>query len=235
MRAKDAKVSVMTSPSADVAVWATDTESRLLDVAIIRAPDLGWTSRLLAAAARDAGLSLAEAELLLPEGARDLAALLARRHDANALQALTVLDPTSLKVRERIRAAVLARCDAAMADRDAVRRWTGFLALPGNAALGMRLAWSSADALWRWAGDRAADENHYTKRALLAEILVTTVAIHLALGANAAAAHLDGRINAVMAFERWKAGIKPSAWSMRAAHVLGRLRYGGPRRATVPT
>jgi ubiquinone biosynthesis protein COQ9 len=226
---------VMTYPDADVADWATETLGRLLDAAVTHAPELGWTSRLLAAAARDVGLGVAEAELLLPEGARDLAALLARRHDSRALEALAVLDPTQLKVRERIRTAVLARCDAAMADREAVRRWTGFLALPGNAALGLRLAWASADALWRWAGDTAADENHYTKRALLAEILVTTLAIRLAMGANAAAAHLDGRIRAVMAFERWKAGIKPSLWATRAAHRLGRIRYGALKESSATT
>ena len=37
--------------------------------------------------------------------------------------------------------------------------------------LGLRLAWESADALWRWAGDTATDENHYSKRVLLAGIL----------------------------------------------------------------
>lgn len=115
-----------------------------------------------------------------------------------------------------------------MADREAIRRWSGFLALPPNMPLGLRLAWASADGVWRWAGDIAADENHYTKRALLAEILITTLAVRLALGANAAAAHLDGRIGAVMAFEKWKAGIRPSGFAARAAGILGRLRYGAP-------
>jgi ubiquinone biosynthesis protein COQ9 len=218
----------MTDQGQDAGAWADETEQVLLDAAIARAPKLGWTDRLVAAAAKDAGLTLGEAELLLPNGPRDLAALLARRHDAAGLAALAEVDPANLKVRERIRQAVLARCEAAMADREAVRRWSGFLALPPNMPLGLRLAWASADGVWRWAGDIAADENHYTKRALLAEILITTLAVRLALGANAAAAHLDGRIGAVMAFEKWKAGIKPSGFATRAAGVLGRLRYGAP-------
>ena len=180
----------------------------------------------MAAAARDAGLSLGEAELLLPHGARDLAALLARRHDARALAALGAFDPTALKIRERIRVGVLARCDAAMEDQEATRRWCGFLALPGTMALGLRLLWATADALWRWAGDTATDENHYTKRTLLAEILLSTLAIRLAAGAEAASAHLDRRIAGVMAFERWKAGIKPADVATRLAARLGRLRYG---------
>jgi len=209
--------------------WADEAEAALLTAALAHAPGLGWTHRLLAAAARDVGMSEAEAELLLPNGARDLAALLARRHDDAALARLAIYDPTQLKVRERIRIAVLARCDAAVEDEAAVRRWCGFLALPGNAALGLRLAWASADALWRWAGDTAADENHYTKRVLLAEILIATLAIRLASGADAASAHLDQRIAGVMAFERWKAGVRPADLALRAASALGRLRYGRAR------
>jgi ubiquinone biosynthesis protein COQ9 len=206
--------------------WASDTETRLLTAALRLVETLGWTSRLVAAAARDVGLEPAEADLLLPEGPRDLAALLARRHDAEASAALGALDPGLLKIRERIRVGVLARVGAAMADAPATRRWMGFLLLPSNAALGLRLLWASADALWRWAGDVAADENHYTKRVLLAEILTTTLAIRLASGEAAAAAHLDGRIAAVMAFEKWKAGVKPADIGARLAAALARWRYG---------
>lgn len=211
--------------------WASEAEARLLTAALKRVRRLGWTSRLVKAAAAGAGLSLAEAELLLPEGARDLAALLARRHDDKALAALAALDPAAMKVRERIRAGVLARTAAAFDDEDAVRRWSGFLALPMNVPLGLRLAWASADRLWRWAGDTATDENHYSKRALLAEILITTLAVRLSRGANAAAAHLDARINGVMAFEKWKAGLKPSEAAGRAARTLAKLRY---RRSSAP-
>ncbi len=207
--------------------WTIQTEARLLDAAIAHVEALGWSRRLVDAAARDLGFSIAEAELLLPEGARDLAALLARRHDAAALAALAGHDPSALKIRERIRVGVLARIDAAMADRPATRRWMGFLALPANIALGLRLLWASADEIWRWAGDTATDENHYTKRVLLAEILLSTLALRLAADADAAERHLDGRIASVMAFERWKGGFKPADIAGRLAARLGRLRYGG--------
>jgi len=206
--------------------WAAQAEERLLTAALAQAPRLGWTSRLVATAAREAGLSAEEGQILLPEGPRDLAALLSRRHDRAALAALATLDPASLKIRQRIRQGVLARCDAAMADEQALRRWTGFLALPPNIPLALRLVWASADSIWRWAGDTATDENHYSKRALLAEVLASTLAVRLALGASASDAHLDGRIAAVMAFEHWKAGVKPADFAGRVAKQLARLRYG---------
>ncbi len=205
--------------------WAEATEGRLLSAMLTHAPRVGWTSRALVAAAHDVGLSPAEAELLAPNGPRDMAALLAQRHDQDALGALAGVDPATLKVRERIRLAVLARVDAAMADLPATRRWVGFLALPGRLPLALRLTWASADALWRWAGDIATDENHYSKRLLLAEILASTLAIRLASDETAAASHLDARIARVMAFEKWKSTVGPAEPARKIASVLGRLRY----------
>ena len=205
--------------------WAEDMEARLLEATLLYAPRLGWTSRAIAAGARDIGMSPAEAELLAPNGARDLAALMARRHDLRAMQSLGRVDVATLKIRERIRLGVLARCDAAMEDQPATRRWAGFLALPPHIPLAVRLTWASADALWRWAGDTATDENHYSKRALVGEILISTLALRIAADAPTAAAHLDGRIEAVMAFERWKAGIKPGTFAADIATRLGGLRH----------
>lgn len=205
--------------------WAAATEQKLLDAMLRHVPHLGWTRRAIAAAAKDAGLSLAEAELLVPNGPRDLAALLAQAHDRKAIERLERLGPAPMKIRERIRIGVTTRCDVAMDEESAVRRCAGYLALPPQIPLAIRLSWSSADAIWRWAGDTATDENHYTKRALLAEILASTLAIRLSGGANAAGAHLDARIGAVMAFEKWKAGLRPADQAARIANLLGRLRY----------
>src|SRR6476620_9726601 len=93
--------------------WAAETEARLLDAALSLAPELGWNRGLVVRAGREIGLSLGETELLVPNGARDLAALLSRRHDALALEALADVDPKTLKIRERIAQGVRARISAA--------------------------------------------------------------------------------------------------------------------------
>jgi ubiquinone biosynthesis protein COQ9 len=90
----------------------------------------------------------------------------------------------------------------------------------------MRLQWESADALWRWAGDTATDENHYSKRAILAGVLTGAVAILMQSGRDAALTFVDARIENIMAFERWKAKLKPSDLLRQAASALGRMRYG---------
>jgi ubiquinone biosynthesis protein COQ9 len=222
----------MTAPAApdtplSSELWAEAAEARVLDAAVALAPRLGWGSRLVARAAEEAGLSAADAMLLLPAGPRDLAALLSRRHDAAALAALAEVDPLGLKVRERIRRAVEARVEAAAADEAAVKRCTAFLARPTNLKLGLSLLWESADVLWRWAGDVATDENHYTKRVILSGVLASTVAVRFERGAAAAAEHLDARIANVMAFEKWKAGLPKAAGTLTAvAAALARRRYG---------
>ena len=204
--------------------WAEATEQQVLDAALTITTTQGWTWPAVRAAGKAAGLSVPETELLLPHGPADLAALLSRRHDARALAALP--DPASLKIRERIRAAVEARIDAAAQDEAAVRRWSGYLSLPLNFTLGLKLLWESADGLWRWAGDTATDENHYSKRAILSGILATALAIRLSSGREAAMTFVDARIENVMSFEKWKAGLKPADLMRDAAAALGKMRYG---------
>ena len=218
-----------TTPPGD---WADLAEQRLLDAAIPLAATLGWNPGLITAAAREAGLGAGEAQLVLPNGARDLAALFSHRHDQAAMTALEAVDPSALKIRARISQGAQARLDAAAANLEATRRCAAFLALPPNIPLGLRLAWDSADTLWRWAGDTATDENHYSKRAILAGILISTLAVRLSAGPEAASAQLAARIESVMAFEKWKAARKPGTFGRDLAERLGQLRYGRAKSET---
>lgn len=206
--------------------WADSAEQRVLDEALRLAPRTGWNAGLVSRALAAAGLSDAEGQLLLPEGARDLAALLSRRHDAAAMRKLATFDVATLKIRQRIREGVVARLDASQEHADVMRPLAAFLAFPTNLALALRLTWESADAIWRWAGDAATDENHYSKRAILSGILVSTLAVDLASGRASALSHLDARIDNVMAFEKWKAGLKPMDLASEMVGALARMRYG---------
>ena len=208
--------------------WAADAEQQVLDAALALAPSEGWTRRMAIMAGGACGLTPGETDLLLPKGPADLAALACRRHDAQALAVLAGVDPATLKIRERIARAVEARLDAAFADEAAERRLAGFLALPRNLPLAGRLAWASADSLWRWAGDTATDENHYSKRLLLAGILTGAVAVRLSSGREAALEFVGRRIGDVMAFEKWKSTtrVRPSEMAAGLAAAMGRARYG---------
>ena len=206
--------------------WADAMEQAVLDAAIARAPALGWNARLVRAACADRGLSVGDEELLLPNGARDLAALLSRRHDDRALTALSQVEAGSLKMRERIARAVSERLEAGAADLEASKKCAAFLALPVNADLGLKLAWESADHLWVWAGDTATDWNHYSKRTILSGILIPALTMRLFDGKDRADAFVAARIENVMTFEKWKAGKDFDAPLRKVADVLSRMRYG---------
>ena len=209
--------------------WAEAAEQRVLDAALPLVTDCGWTSRLATRAAEACGLGPGDAELLFPNGPRDLAALLSRRFDARALKTLDADGGfDSLKVREKIARAVEARLDAALEDQPVARRLAGYLALPQNMGLGLQLAWESADKLWRRAGDVSTDENHYSKRAILAGILVSALAVRIQHGRAAAEAFTARRIDNVMSFEKLKARVKSPVSAETIAAALARVRYGKP-------
>ena len=206
--------------------WADTMEQAVLDAAVRRAPVLGWNARMVRAACEDNDLSVGDEELLLPNGARDLAALLSRRHDDRAMATLAGIDPASLKIRERIARALSARMEAGAEDLDATRKCAAFLALPTNADLGLKLAWETSDLLWNWAGDTATDWNHYSKRTILSGILIPALTMRWFDGREGAEAFVAARIENVMAFEKWKAGKDFDAPLRKMTDALSRMRYG---------
>lgn len=207
--------------------WADRMEQSVLDSALGLAPRLGWNARLVREACAANGLSEGDQELLLPNGPRDLAALLWRRHDAQALADLG--DAAGLKIRERIARALETRLEVAMAHPEAEKRAAGFIALPTNADLALSLTWATADGLWRWAGDTATDWNHYSKRTILSGILIPAMTLRLFDGKDASDTFVAARIENVMAFEKWKAGKDFEAPVRKVTEMLSRLRY--PTRA----
>ena len=206
--------------------WADRAEQRLLDAAILRSPDLGFSPALLKAAGEACDLSEGDVGLLLPNGPADLVALLSRRHDEKTMETLAGLDVSQVaKIRQKIFEGVSARLEAAAADLEASKRAAGFLTLPQNLGLAGRLTWESADRIWRWAGDTATDENHYSKRAILSGILAPALTMRLFDGREPAEAFVAARIENVMAFEKWKGGIKVSEPLKAAAEALAKMRY----------
>jgi ubiquinone biosynthesis protein COQ9 len=135
----------------------------------------------------------------------------------------------ALKVRERIRALIWYRLEVMGPAREAVRTGLSILAMPRNAVLGLRIAWRSADLMWRIAGDTATDYNHYSKRLILSGVYASTLLAWLddqSEGWAETSAFLDRRLTGVMRFEKWKA-----SWAGSDLHrpsltrFLGRLRY----------
>jgi ubiquinone biosynthesis protein COQ9 len=133
----------------------------------------------------------------------------------------------SMKIRDRIRALVWTRLEIMGAAREAIRSALSVLAMPQNVALAARVGWSSADLMWRLAGDTSTDFNHYTKRMTLGAVYGSTLIAWLDDSSESwsdTAAFLDRRIDNVMQFEKWKAQWRAQE-HFSVSRFLGRLRY----------
>ena len=142
---------------------------------LIRAmlPDVafdGWTRHALRNAARRAEIPVGEAMALFPRGAPDLIAGFSHWADRRMLERLEAAAVENLSLSRRIALALHLRFEVLAPWREAMRRGLSVLAMPPNAALGLRLLHDTVDAVWHGVGDNATDFSFYTKRATLAGI-----------------------------------------------------------------
>jgi len=189
----------------------------------------GWSEAAVAAAAQANGIDPAAAQFAFKGGAMDMIAAWIARIDADMVRDMPAQDLAPLPIRERIRRLIQYRLDAVAANREGLRRALVIMASPRHAARSFKLGWSSADAMWRLAGDTATDYNHYTKRLTLGGIYAATLSVFAAdesAGQAETRAFLDRRIDGVMRFEKTKARLtRPRDETFSVTRLLGRLRY----------
>ncbi|MEL6363817.1 MAG: COQ9 family protein [Pseudomonadota bacterium] len=205
-----------------------DRRRAVLAALLDEAPFCGFSVSALRAAGEQAGEGKAELALLFPKGVRDVIDFWSRTADLEALERFAALDRSEMRIRDQVTAAVRLRIEALEPHKEAARRVAATLALPLYAGLAPRIAWRTADGIWRACGDRATDFNHYSKRAILSGVYLSTLAAWQADETGERwPSFLDARIDNVMQFEKVKArakkaGIDPAApW-----RLLGALRYG---------
>jgi ubiquinone biosynthesis protein COQ9 len=184
------------------------SKAAVLAAALPLAAEDGFHDAVLARAGKDAGVAPEMLLHLFPEGVPGLVECYSESADAEMERLLAAQDLSAMKIRARIRAAVLARLDALEPHKEAARRAGAFLMLPMHVALGTRLVWRTVDLMWRAAGDTATDFNFYTKRGILAGVYSSTLMRWFNDSADDRAdtqAFLDARIENVMQFEKLKA------------------------------
>lgn len=198
--------------------------------ALDRAPFEGWTSPMLKAAGAEAGIEPAVVAAAFPGGVADLLAFWSEKADAAMLEAMASPEFAQKRIREKVASAVKARLDYLRLHKEAARRAAGTLALPSYAGLAPRLAWKTADAIWRGLSDKSTDFNFYTKRGILSAVWTTTFARWLADDAEDEAKTNDflaARIENVMQYEKLKAKVRETGIFdlERPAEWLAKLRY----------
>lgn len=189
----------------------------------------GWSDSALARAAEQLGIPPERARLSFPDGAVQMIDGWFDWVDKAMLVAFPPERIAGMKIRDRIRELVLFRLTEMRSHREALRRGLSILAMPNNLPTGARLAWRSADRIWRLAGDSATDFNHYSKRAILVGVYGSTSLLFLDDESEDLAdtrAFLSRRIDDVMRFEKFKAGWRGTGERLPSlTRFLGRLRY----------
>jgi len=189
----------------------------------------GWTGKAVDSAAQQLGIDQIQARLAMPKGQAAMIDLYFQEVDRGLEAWSTPERLAALKIREKIRALIWRRLEIMGPAREAVRRGVAILAMPQNMPLALRISWRTANLMWRIAGDRSSDFNHYTKRMTLGAVYASTLLAWLddqSEGWSDTAAFLDRRIDDVMKFEKWKAGWRGSAdQRLSLSRFLGRLRY----------
>ncbi len=153
-------------------------KDRLLEAALMHAAFDGWGGHTLANAAADAGIDAATARRLFPRGGDSLLEWLDDWADRRMLERTAGEKLEALPVARRIARLVRARFEALAPHREAVRRAVLARGLPHNLPGGMAALWRTVDRIWQAAGFPAGERrtlDHYTRRALLAGILVATL------------------------------------------------------------
>ena len=189
----------------------------------------GWSEAAVRAAATQRGVNPDAAVYAFSGGPMAMIAAWVGWVDQQMNAALPAEQLAAMKIRDRIRALVLARLDAMAPYKEALRRAQAIMAMPQNLPQSLKLGWHSADAMWRAAGDTATDYNHYTKRMTLGSIYAATLAVYVSdtsADHGETKAFLERRIENIMQFEKAKARLLSNDLErFSPVRLLGRLRY----------
>lgn len=179
----------------------------IIEQALLPAAMEGWSLSVLRDAACQAGYDEDMVGSVFPQGLEDALDHFAFWADHHMLERLRrdQIDPEDLRVRDRIRKAVLTRYEVLEPHKAAVRAALAFWARPANTGRAAKVLWRTADKIWNWAGDEAKDYNYYTKRGLLSGVISSTTLIWIRDDdfagkpeQNSTARFLDDRIENVL-------------------------------------
>lgn len=207
--------------------YLTRVREAVLAAALVHVPFDGWSETVFQNAVRDAGVDAGRALLAFPGGAMDLLDTFWASNDMALAKEIAGRGLDNTPVSQRISKALEIYLDLLRPHREAVRRALALQALPPHAPGALAMLYRTVDTIWRSVGDQSTDYNFYTKRAVLAAVVMSVVTNWLGESGDDAAAmeaFIGRRIGNVLAFEKVKArvaGVIQSAPS--PAPLLGRL------------
>jgi ubiquinone biosynthesis protein COQ9 len=196
------------APKAEKPASDEDLKQAVLKAALKDAPFDGFTDTMLAKAGKSVGADKSQLARLFPDGPLSLIEYFSSSLDETMAEKLAALDLPKLKIRNRIKAAILTRLALLAPHKEAARRAAAQMTLPMHAGLAARMMYRTVDAMWRAAGDTSTDFNFYSKRGILAGVYGSVLVRWFndtGDDEKATQDFLDARIENVMQFEKFKA------------------------------
>jgi ubiquinone biosynthesis protein COQ9 len=151
-----------------------EIKDKLILAVLPEVPFAGWTMGALAHAAETIGMDPTMGERAFPGGPVDAVLHFIDLADRRlAEESQDHLE--GLRLTARIRWLVRHRLESWSEHREAIRRASVILSLPGNAVRAAKATWATADLMWHLAGDQPVDFSYYTKRATLSAVYSSTL------------------------------------------------------------
>jgi ubiquinone biosynthesis protein COQ9 len=142
-------------------------KDEILKFSLELVPEFGWSEEALEKANKKA-LKDEEGANVVFLDVKELVAYFLENTDERMLQELKKTNIEPLKIRQRIRKALVVRFK--INSKEIIKKTMSFLAKPQNADLAFKSLAKTCDEIWKWAGDESTDFNYYTKRALLGSV-----------------------------------------------------------------
>ena len=178
-----------------------DIRDAILDKLLPEVVFDGWSMEHVTKAADELGYDDLIVTAAFPDGLIDVMDAFADKADREMMKALVDVNPDDLRVRDRVRTALVTRFEQLGPHKDAVRESLKFWLNPLRKPRAGKITWRTADVIWDWAGDTATDYNRYTKRGLLSGIIASSTLVWVNdhdPDMAKTARFIDGRIDNVM-------------------------------------
>ncbi len=146
---------------------ADNLANKILNKALKLVPQQGWCDEVLEQSQDEQTFS----------NIKELVSYFLEENDRLMLKTLEKTNIEKLKIRQRIRKALIVRFK--QHNKDILAKTLKFLSNPANSDLAFRSLSTSCNKIWSWAGDESTDFNFYSKRLLLAGVYSTSLIYYL--------------------------------------------------------
>ena len=136
-----------------------------------------WDDQLIKEVESECGLAAGYSFILFAGGIDEIITTYETYKDQEMLKLLTNA-PAPAKIREKIAQALKTRVKDC-SPKVVLKKNRRFLCKPDKLSLASKIAWKTCDTIWRYAGDSSTDFNHYSKRALLLSVYLSSIVFYI--------------------------------------------------------